>query len=201
MTKRHRPSRLGLKFLAVAAAALAAALALRALLYDTALPGLLQSAGFESYWYDRYGGAAEDFQSYVSAHSLSVQEALRDTDWTRQHPQVELYLEGLADSSLDTDALEGYGGRVIACADGLLYAYPMPNYFYYDGACRLLSLLCAALCFFVILRCWPAATCPTRWCPGGGTSWPSWAAASRRCAWRCWSRWRGKTRPSAPTAR
>ena len=151
MTKRHRPSRLGLKFLAVAAAALAAALALRALLYDTALPGLLQSAGFESYWYDRYGGAAEDFQSYVSAHSLSVQEALRDTDWTRQHPQVELYLEGLADSSLDTDALEGYGGRVIACADGLLYAYPMPNYFYYDGACRLLSLLCAALCFFVIL--------------------------------------------------
>ena len=151
MTKRHRPSRLGLKFLAVAAAALAAALTLRALLYDTALPGLLQSAGFESYWYDRYGGAAEDFQSYVSAHSLSVQEALRDTDWTRQHPQVELYLEGLADSSLDTDALEGYGGRVIACADGLLYAYPMPNYFYYDGACRLLSLLCAALCFFVIL--------------------------------------------------
>ena len=99
----------------------------------------------------RYGGAAEDFQSYVSAHSLSVQEALRDTDWTRQHPQVELYLEGLVDSSLDTDALEGYGGRVIACADGLLYAYPMPNYFYYDGACRLLSLLCAALCFFVIL--------------------------------------------------
>ena len=87
----------------------------------------------------------------MSAHSLSVQEALRDTDWTRQHPQVELYLEGLADSSLDTDALEGYGGRVIACADGLLYAYPMPNYFYYDGACRLLSLLCAALCFFVIL--------------------------------------------------
>ena len=72
MTKRHRPSRLGLKFLAVAAAALAAALALRALLYDTALPGLLQSAGFESYWYDRYGGAAEDFQSYVSAHSLSA---------------------------------------------------------------------------------------------------------------------------------
>ena len=52
LTKRHRPSRLGLKFLAVAAAALAAALALRALLYDTALPGLLQSAGFESYWYD-----------------------------------------------------------------------------------------------------------------------------------------------------
>ena len=100
---------------------------------------------------ETYGGAAEDFQSYVSAHSLSVQEALRDTDWTRQHPQVELYLEGLADSSLDTDALEGYGGRVIACADGLLYAYPMPNYFYYDGACRLLSLLCAALCFFVIL--------------------------------------------------
>ena len=127
MTKRHRPSRLGLKFLAVAAAALAAALALRALLYDTALPGLLQSAGFESYWYDRYGGAAEDFQSYVSAHSLSVQEALRDTDWTRQHPQVELYLEGLADSSLDTDALEGYGGRVIACADGLLYATPCPT--------------------------------------------------------------------------
>lgn len=219
MTKRHRPSRLGLKFLAVAAAALAAALALRALLYDTALPGLLQSAGFESYWYDRYGGAAEDFQSYVSAHSLSVQEALRDTDWTRQHPQVELYLEGLADSSLDTDALEGYGGRVIACADGLLYAYPMPNYFYYDGACRLLSLLCAALCFFVILMPYTAllirritrlsrdmevlagGDLSYQVVSRGGTSWPSWAAASRRCAWRCWSRWRGKTRPSAPTAR
>ena len=151
MSRRHRPSRLGLKFLAVAAVALAAALALRALLYDTVLPGLLQYPGFESYWYDRYGGAAEDFQRYVSAHGLTAQEALRDTSWTRQHPQVELYLESPADASLDTGALEDYGGRVIACGDGLLYAYPMPNYFYYDGACRILSLLCAALCFFLIL--------------------------------------------------
>ena len=151
MSRRHRPSRLGLKFLAVAAVALAAALALRALLYDTVLPGLLQSPGFETYWYDRYGGAAEDFQRYVSAHGLTAQEALRDTGWTRQHPQVELYLESPADASLDTGALEDYGGREITCADGLLYAYPMPNYFYYDGACRILSLLCAALCFFLIL--------------------------------------------------
>ena len=212
MSRRHRPSRLGLKFLAVAAVALAAALALRALLYDTVLPGLLQSAGFESYWYDRYGGAGEDFQRYVSAHGLTAQEALRDTGWTRQHPQVELYLESPADASLDTGALENYGGRVIACGDGLLYAYPMPNYFYYDGACRILSLLCAALCFFLILipytallirritRCWPGGICPTRWCQKDGTSWRSWGAASRRCAWRCWSRWRGRTRPSGPTA-
>lgn len=107
MTKRHRPSRLGLKFLAVAAAALAAALALRALLYDTALPGLLQSAGFESYWYDRYGGAAEDFQSYVSAHSLSVQEALRDTDWTRSIPRWSSTWRAWWTPALDTDALEG----------------------------------------------------------------------------------------------
>lgn len=151
MNKRHRPSRLGLKFLAVAAAALAAALALRALLYDTALPGLFQSSGFEAYWYDRYGGAAEDFQNYVSDQGLTAQEALRDTDWTRQHPQVELYLESPADAGLDTGVLADYGGRVIACADGLLYAYPMPNYFYYDGVCRILSLLGAALCFFLIL--------------------------------------------------
>ena len=149
MSKWHGPSRLGLKFLVVAAAALAAALALRSLLYDTVLPGLLQSAGFESYWYDRYGGAAEEFQSYVSAQELTVQAALRDTEWTRQHPQVDLYLESPAE--LDTELLEGYGGRAIACADGLVYAYPMPNYFYYDGACRLVSLLSAALSFFLIL--------------------------------------------------
>lgn len=149
MSKGRRPSRLGLKFLAVAAVALAAALSLRALLYDTVLPGVFQSPGFEAYWYDRYGGAAEDFQNYVKARGLTTQEALRDTDWTRRNPQVELYLESPAE--LDTDTLEDYGGRAIACADGLLYAYPMPNFFYYDGACRILSLLCAAVCFFLIL--------------------------------------------------
>ena len=62
----------------------------------------------------------------------------------------------------------------------------MPNYFYYDGACRLLSLLCAALCFFVILMPYTAllirritrlsrdmevlagGDLSTRWCPGAG---------------------------------
>ena len=75
MTKRHRPSRLGLKFLAVAAAALAAALALRALLYDTALPGLLQSAGFESFkeWEDAVSylsGCDVRFESYEQVENL-----------------------------------------------------------------------------------------------------------------------------------
>mgnify|MGYP005788359661 FL=1 len=149
MSKWRGPSRLGLKFLAVAALALAAALALQTLLYDTALPGLLQSPAFENHWYEQYGNAGEDFQRYVRTKNLTMQEAQRDTAWTRQHPQVELYLEDPA--GLDTGSLESYGGQVIACADGLLYAYPMPNYFYYDGACRILSLLCASLCFFLIL--------------------------------------------------
>lgn len=149
MSKRHHPSRLGLKFLAVAAAALTAALALQALLYDTALPGLFQSPGFETWWYTRYGGAAADFQNYVTGDSLTVQEAMRNSGWARQHPQVELYLESPAE--LDPDALEDYGGQIIVCADGVLYAYLIPNYFYYDGVCRILSLLCAALCFFLIL--------------------------------------------------
>ena len=151
MSRWRGPSRLGLKFLAAAALALAVALALRALLYDTVLPGVLLSPGFEAYWYDRYGGAAEDFQRYVNEQGLTVQAAQRDTEWTRQHPQVDLYLESPADDSLDTAALAGYGGREITCADGVLYAYPMPNYFYYDGACRILSLLGAALCFFLVL--------------------------------------------------
>ena len=149
MNRRHAPSRLGLKFLAVAALALAAALALQALLYDTVLPGVLQSPGFETYWYGRYGDAPAEFQHYVSTRSLTVQQALRDTVWLRQHPQVDLYLESPA--VLDTQILEDYGGQLIACADGLLYAYPMPAYLYYYGACRILSLLCAAVCFFLIL--------------------------------------------------
>ena len=149
MNRWHGTSRLGLKFIGVAALALTAALALRALLYDTVLPGWLQSPGFEAYWYDRYGDTAADFQSYVSARGMTVQEALRDTAWTRQHPQVDLYLE--SPTTLDTQLLENYGGEVVACADGLLYAYPMPAYLYYDSACRILSLLAAALCFFLIL--------------------------------------------------
>ena len=128
MNRRHAPSRLGLKFLAVAALALAAALALQALLYDTVLPGVLQSPGFETYWYGRYGDAPAEFQHYVSTRSLTVQQALRDTVWLRQHPQVDLYLESPA--VLDTQILEDYGGQLIACADGLLYAYPKPAYVY-----------------------------------------------------------------------
>ena len=79
MSRRHRPSRLGLKFLAVAAVALAAALALRALLYDTVLPGLLQSPGFESYWYDRYGGSVPKWPD-------TFEEALEQgvIDWYKQ---------------------------------------------------------------------------------------------------------------------
>ena len=149
MNRWHGPSRLGLKFVAVAAVALAAALALQILLYDAALPRFFRSAWFEAHWYDRYGDAAADFQRHVDARGLTMQEALRDTAWTRQHPQVELYLE--VPEALDTDLLASYGGRAIACADGTLYAYPMPNYFYYDGACRILSLLCAGLCFFLIV--------------------------------------------------
>ena len=32
-----------------------------------------------------------------------------------------------------------------------MYAYPLPNYLYYDGASRILALLSAGLCFFLIL--------------------------------------------------
>ena len=149
MVRRRGPSRLGLKFLLAAALALAAALGLRALLDGAALPALLRSPGFEAGWYARYGDAAEDFQRHVRDRGLTVQAALRDTVWQRQHPQVDLYLEDPA--ALDTTLLEEYGGQRIDCADGQLYAYPMPAYVYYTGMGRLLSLLASAVCFFAIL--------------------------------------------------
>lgn len=149
MNKLRPPSRLGLKFVGIAALAFAAALALQALLYDSLLPAFLQSPQFESYWYARYGDAADRFQSYVTARQLTVQQAKADTHWTRQNPQVDLYLESPV--FLEPELLNDGEEAVVQCADGVLYAFPFPAYLYYDGVCRVVSISLASLCFVLAL--------------------------------------------------
>lgn len=114
-----------MKLFVVAAFALVCAWLGHYLLSDVVAQWFFYDSRFDAYWEAKSDGAVQDFQMYVTNHNLSTQEALTDTLWNKQNPNIILFTEPAflyeeKKSSSAFDDEEEY--EVIYCSDGFIYA-------------------------------------------------------------------------------
>lgn len=146
-------SKLGLKFTTVAAAALVLAFAVYLLLSEGVFWLVINSDDFEPYWRENERAAVADFQDYVKENGLSVAEAIRDVYWENEYKASYLYLIDAQDSQVlkQISRTERTQGIPVACSDGVVYAFAHTSSNHYENIATVISVLCAAICFFIVM--------------------------------------------------
>ncbi len=179
MGKRRRFSRLGGKLAGISVLGLALAFAVFYLVDNVAVPWLLFSDRFNSFWESRSTAAITAYQDYVTAHDLTVLEALEYVERSSQTPfsgVVSLYVASY-DSNFFTkyDLSEGVqqeftisntSGTVssiytqtssiielhqLQCADGLLLISTPSSAVQIQSFGRLAGFLLALLVFCAVM--------------------------------------------------
>ena len=147
MNRRHFGPRLAWKFTLISALALAVSFFLYFLLYNYGLEWLMYSSTMSDFWERRTARAIEGFQSYVTGHQLTMEEAVLDTDWESENRAINLILEPEPENGVfsSPDVLP------VTCADGVLYAHGFQSFSYYKSRGMAGSIVLSCVCFFSIL--------------------------------------------------
>lgn len=143
-----------MKLFVVAVFALVCAWLGHYLLSDVVAEWFFYDPRFDTYWEAKSDDAVQDFQMYVTKHSLSTQAALADIVWNKQNPNIILFTEpaflyGEKKTSSDFD--DGYKYEEIYCSDGFIYAtsyLPGNAYFFWWDV---VGLMFGILIFLVIV--------------------------------------------------
>ena len=92
---------------------------------------------FDSYWEDKCDCAIQSFQEYVSVNNLSRREALTDSEWERENPDIVLFTEPAllheeSPADYKSGGVEQY--EPITCSDGMIYvtSYAPGNIYFYQ---------------------------------------------------------------------
>lgn len=146
-------TRLGLKFVTVAAAALVLAASVFLALYEGLFWWLLNSAEREAFWKKQGRDAIADFQQYVTLNRLTVDETIRDVDWETEYETTYLYMVDASDTNAVKEIRSGERaqGTKVKCADGSVLAFAHRSFPHYDRRSLAISLLAAICSFFIIL--------------------------------------------------
>ncbi|MBM6974975.1 HAMP domain-containing sensor histidine kinase [Intestinimonas butyriciproducens] len=122
--------RLGVKFLAVSAIALICAGLGHYLVADVIAEWFFYDSRFDTYWESKSETAVQGFQEYVTEKGLTMRDALADTKWHQENPDIIIFTEPAA-SVEETQSEVQYIS--IHCADGIIYAtsyFPGDTYFF-----------------------------------------------------------------------
>ena len=151
MNKKKYKTRLGLKFTAVAGAALIAALCVFITLYEGLTWWVINGEEFDPYWEEECQTAIESFQDYVTEHEFTVDQAIRDSTWEKNYKTVFLYFSSSPVEYTDDSEQGRVAGTLLECADGTVYAYAFSSDTHYYNIGLTGSIAAAAVCFFLIL--------------------------------------------------
>lgn len=138
--------RLGIKLLTAVAIAFAFAWLGNYFVSNTVATWFFYDSRFDFYWNRQSMSAVEDFQEYVTERNLSIREALIDTKWNKENPDIILFT---GPAFLYEEGQAAFGGEdeyeKINCSDGYIYAtsyYPGDTYFFWwDTAGIIIGIL------------------------------------------------------------
>ena len=129
--------RLGAKLLVTSALAFAFAWIGHHFVTEVASEWFFYDTRFDSYWEGKCDCAIQSFQEYVSGNNLSRREALTDSEWEREHPDIVLFTEPAllheeAQADYESGGVEQY--EPITCSDGEIYvtSYAPGNIYFYQ---------------------------------------------------------------------
>lgn len=120
-----------MKFLAISAIALLCAGLGHYLLADVIAEWFFYDSRFDTYWESNSETAVQEFQEYVTEKGLTMRDALADTKWHQENPDIIIFTEPAAPVE-ETQSEAQYVS--IHCTDGIIYAtsyFPGDAYFFW----------------------------------------------------------------------